>query len=473
MTATVTRQFINQLIKDTKDTFNTGLYIGLGRSTPWPGGAELPETPRADFEYGREARSACQHVKIVTGVSPAVPRQDWVADVIYPAYDDVSQTVLPYVMNSNYEVFLCIQKGVNAAGITQDSTIEPTVAALSISNPVLSQENELTTLDAFCTTGYKWRYLFTLSQVAINRFLTLTYMPVTTFISDPVDGGVQTQQFQIQELATTANPIPPTGQPTAGQILNIQVDDGGAGYSASGPTATILGNGTGATAAVDTVGGVIKSIRITNFGSGYDYASVSLDDSQIPTEEATVRAVIGPSEGVEKDPVNTLRANSVIVTTDFENDEFVTLLTENDFRQIVLIKDPKQYGSSVSFSGNTSKGNSALITASLTGTVVEDNLITGGTSLAKGILDYYDPATNNLYYHQTSDTGYGTFLRGENVTQSTAQFVLTGTNDGTTPANQTNPGIDIFSGELLYIDNIEPIQRDVNQTEDIKIVITF
>lgn len=474
--AVVTRQFINQLIKDTDNTFNTGLYIGLGRSAPWPGVGDIPEQPRQDFEYGRSARSACQHVKIATGVSAAVTRQDWSSDTIYPSYDDNDQTVLPYVMNSNYEVFLCIQQGVNAAGVVQDSTVEPTVAALNggagyINNPIEANENELETADAFCETGYIWRHLFTLSQVAINRFLTLNYMPVTTFTIDPSDGDVQTQQYQIQQLGSN-QPNPGSTDGTAGQILTIKVDDGGAGYSSSGPTATILGNGTGATATVDTVGGVIKYVRITNFGKDYDFASIALDDSQTPTEDATLRAVIGPRAGVETDPVNTLRANSIIVTTDFENDEFDTLLTENDFRQVLLIRDPSKYNSSDAFTGNTSKANRALQTISVTGSVVEDNEITGGNSNAKGILDFYDAATNNLYYHQTPETGYGTFQQGETVTQSTSQFVLSGA-VSSSPANQTDPAIDIFSGELLYIDNISPIQRDINQTEDIKIVITF
>ena len=32
-------------------------------------------------------------------------------------------------------------------------------------------------------------------------------------------------------------------------------------------------------------------------------------------------------------------------------------------------------------------------------------------------------------------------------------------------------GMDNFSGEVLYIDNRVPIERDANQTEDIKIII--
>ena len=53
-----------------------------------------------------------------------------------------------------------------------------------------------------------------------------------------------------------------------GMITDIQVYNGGTGYSAN-PTVTINGNGTGATATATVVNGVITAITITNAGTGY------------------------------------------------------------------------------------------------------------------------------------------------------------------------------------------------------------
>lgn len=459
MPAVVTQQFLNNLIKDTKEQLNSGIYIGLGRSETW-GVGETPTTPTSDLEAGREARAACQHVKIVTGVSAAVARSDYVSNTIYPAYDDDNQTALPYVMNTNYEVFLCLQQGVDNTGAIIPSTIEPTVAQLTLSDPVVAGENVLVTSDTGGSPGYTWRYLFTLSQVAINRFLTLNYMPVTTFTVDPQDGDVQEQQYQIQQVAQE------------GQVLNVQVDDGGAGYT--NPTLTILGNGTGATATANVIGGVIRSVEVNSNGQNYDFASIKIDDSGTPTENATLRVVLGPSIGIDADPTQTLRANSLIITTDFENTEFDTLFVENDFRQVILLQSPKAFGSSSAFTANTSKANRGLNIASVVNAILEDNVITGQTSQAQAIVDHYDSVNNVLYYHQSKQTGYGTFLRGEIVEQvGGAQITLTGTSSTSVVANSTDPGVDVFSGDLLYIDNVSPIQRDPNQTEDIKIVITF
>ena len=233
-TTVVSQQFLSNLVTETKNSFNANLYIGLGRSEAW-NVTETPPTPTSDLEAGRIARAGIQHAKIVTGVSAAVTRQDYSPNTTYFAYDDDLQTEIPYVMNSNYEVFLCIQQGVDATGVSIPSTIEPSVSLMSLSSPVVAGENVLVTSDTNGSPGYTWRYLFTLSQVAINRFLTLNYMPVNSFIINPQDGDVQEQQYEIQQVA-----IP-------GQVLNIQVDDGGAGYTGGGSTvATVLGNGTGA-----------------------------------------------------------------------------------------------------------------------------------------------------------------------------------------------------------------------------------
>ena len=461
---TITTQFIRQLIEDLRTSINTGSYIGLGKSESWGTVGDTPTAASSTIRYSRETRGGLQHVKVLTGVNPGVTRQNWVANTIYPAYDDDVQSGIPYVMNDDYEVFLVIQQAVDANGDPVDSDVRPSKPTLTTPSPVAG-ENDFTTADTGAVTGYQWRYLFTLSQVDINRFLTNTLMPVDTFATDPEDGGVETEQFEIQ-----------TNCSVSGQILNIVVEDGGAGYSS--PTATILGNGTGATATVNAVGGVIKSIRVTNAGQNYDFASIAIDDSVVPTSVADIRPVIGPPEGVEADPIEILGARKVIATTDFEDDELDTLFTENDFRQIVLLKDPKQYDGVTPFTGNTGKANRALRVVG-SPVLLEDEIFTGQTSQAKGILDHVvadpdNPGDSLVYYHQTSATGFGTFLRGEICDQvGGGNFTCTGTASTTVAANQKDPDLDVYTGSLLYINNIEPVERDPNQTEDIKIVITY
>lgn len=114
-----------------------------------------------------------------------------------------------------------------------------------------------------------------------------------------------------------------------------------------------------------------------------------------------------------------------------------------------------------------------------------DNTVTGVTSGAVAYLDYYDTyvdsdccdsslnGTHNvLYVHQTLETGFAKFHKDEAVTLSSAA----GTASIIAHADSDMPALrwsdfDAFSAEVLYVDNRVSIDRDEDQTEDIKIVV--
>lgn len=82
-------------------------------------------------------------------------------------------------------------------------------------------------------------------------------------------------------------------------ILNIVVIDGGGGYSTV-PDVIITGDGTGATAVavMEDINGIIKDIVITNPGSGYTYANVTIPATFDPGGSQALARVntIGPEE---------------------------------------------------------------------------------------------------------------------------------------------------------------------------------
>ena len=140
----------------------------------------------------------------------------------------------------------------------------------------------------------------------------------------------------------------------------------------------------------------------------------------------------------------------------------------NDFRQVLLIKDPLDYAAATQFDGFTSKGNRALIVGSGGTQMATDSIIEGNLSSAKAVVDYHDDVNGFVYFHQTKETGFGSFQQNEPIGNGSVNLTIVN--------NSTfiqNPGIDVYSGEVLYINNITPIVRDPNQTEDIKIIITF
>ena len=92
-------------------------------------------------------------------------------------------------------------------------------------------------------------------------------------------------------------------------VSEIEVTNGGSGYSTA--TVTISGDGQGATAMAVLTSGAVSSINMTDHGIGYTRASVSISGDG---SGATARAVVEPSpyEGV------TLSGSTMRVTTNAE-----------------------------------------------------------------------------------------------------------------------------------------------------------
>ena len=106
------------------------------------------------------------------------------------------------------------------------------------------------------------------------------------------------------------------------------------------------------------------------------------------------------------------------------------------------------------------------------GTFVVDEVITGGTSGAKGEVVDWDATNRILKYIQTQWTGVTAagvltaFAGSEVVTGATSSAT------GTTSAIG-NPEIDYYSGHMIYAENRAPIVRAADQTENIKLIIEF
>ena len=200
-------------------------------------------------------------------------------------------------------------------------------------------------------------------------------------------------------------------------------------------------------------------------GSGYDYASVNF------TGNATLRPIIGPRDGIGTNALADLKSSSVMINAKPNGSESGTFNITNDFRQISLFKNLDYTDSAADggrFSGVTSKANRNM---TLTGTIAAtgfaiDEIITGGTSGATAIIDEVDSAAGKaVRFHQNEKTRNGNFTDGEALSGSLGA-------SGTIDSGNLFGVIDIYSGDLLYIENRARIVRSSVQTEDIKVILT-
>lgn len=464
-------------------------YLAIGRAEEWDSDAN-PPVPNSSKGETIRFQETIQSMKLIPAVSFVVPRYNWTAGNIYNAWDDnygSSTEISPlgdiqhpyYVITDELNVYVCIQQGKETNGVPANSTFKPTD----------------TTGEPFTTgdDGYVWRYLYTVGVIESRNFLTSGYMPVE-LILDSSEGGPA-----FEELSTTRRAqLEQQKAAVKGQLLGIAVDSGGRGYTTE-PTITITAVSTfGDSVTQAKAFGRIANGRIyevvmkedstaTEFSFGGNYFTASVVDSGGAGNGAVLRAITTGEWGMGGNPIVNLNSSALMFNAKLTGEENGDFNVDNDFRQIGIVKNPlrdsAQYESfipkTVGLNGEDSALSAAtaqaykrlpvaagLISANIDG----DQTVTGGTSSAQAIVDYYDVNNQTLYVHQTAETGFKAFDSADLLSVSqgggSATVVAEAGKPVLRPAEVNN-----FSGEVIYIDNRTPVTRDDEQTEDIKVVI--
>jgi len=410
-----------QFVEAFSETSNTIMYMFVGRNSAFPND-NSPPTPvnsTANVEYTpwRDMFGA----KRVTSsdVTHAIPRYDWTANTAYIYYDDQDTNLIEsdnfYVVTEDYNVYKCLWN-VNGAA----STTKPTGTSTS----------PFTTAD-----GYIWKYMYTVTTAKAIKFLTTSYIPVQTLTAD---GGES--QWAVQAAAID------------GGIHVVRVTSGGTGYG-SAPAVTITGDGTGATANSTIAGGIVTAVTITNPGTGYTRATVTFASGA-----AAATAVISPKGGHGANAVEELGGKYVMINTRLDGTESNTITTANEFRQVGIVRDPYLYGTTTRAIASSYRQTFRYQLSGVSGTFNSDETVTSGSNTAS-LVEFTSP------YLYTTLPGNLPFANSASVSGA-------GGATGTIAAVVT-PGLQPYSGDILYVENRVPISRASDQIEDIKLIIQF
>ena len=410
--------------------------------------------------------------KITTSdTSFVIPRRNWTTTTVYDYYrhdygnrvtgTTTTQTANSgattlfdatfYVLTAARNVYKCLDNNGNAA-----STTEPTGTSTSI----------LTTAD-----GYKWKYMYSLSATQQANFLSTDFMAVatnSTVSSAAVDGA----------------------------ISNVKIKSAGSGgTNGTFTNIPIRGDGSSGTISVTVSGSIITSLTITNAGTGYTIAYIRNADivsaGSTSLTGAEIDVIISPKGGHGFNAVSELGGFFVMLNVSLEGTESSNtgdFTTGNDFRRIVLIKNPFSGGSAASAS--TLRGTKAVRFAAspAPGTFTADEEINQATTGAVGKVVEWDATNRILHYIQTrfndegiSSLGNRTAFSGANViTGQTSAATGTPSATASETADQItftsgykDTELDRHKGDVLYIENRAPITRASDQTENIKLVIEF
>lgn len=237
------------------------------------------------------------------------------------------------------------------------------------------------------------------------------------------------------------------------------------------PNVRLVGDGSGfvgyaSVSSNATVNNFISKINVINRGSNYTYATALLTGNTGGiSNTANLRPIIPPPGGHGADPASELGAKTASLSITISNNESGFISTDNDYRQIVLIKDILFDNVTIevddyagTFLTNEKihqiryKNLTGLIDASISG-----NTITGvGTDFSKSLVA-------NDYIMVTNTTSNAVYLRQISSVTNSSQIVLKSNNgftvSGAPIAHATITSTAIKTGNTLpYITctNVQP-----------------
>lgn len=509
-------------------------FFALGKTDAWAD-EENPDTPLGSEEYLKEFRRNLIFAQRVSSadISHLVRREDWESGTVYDPYDDAYSAVSPansgatsladanfYVITDELKVFKCLDNNSNSP-----STIKPksdgAVALDSLDgykwkflfqlsaadenkfldaghfpvrkvtgNPEHDVNGEIDTVTKVSGgSGYTSAPHVNINGDGTGAVVTATVVAgeVTALvIEEPgygysfafitFSGGGGTGADYTVTLGDD-DPLPSLQKfveegAIPGTVDRIIVNSGGQNYLAGDLVITITGDGTGATAEADIASGIITKIRVTSAGTGYTFANVTFSGAQ--GINASARAVVSPINGHGSNPVKELFASTIGITTSLSDSDSsnTDLFLNNDFRQIGLIKNFSTYN------------DMEVKYTDLTGTALHIiNVDDGSSYAADDLITTSDGSQFRVIQIIEGLNGQaGTFNVHLQSIIVTSSFDKTSTLDNTTKGttglsinnvNVTEPEINKFSGDIVYIENRRSIGRSSDQVETIKALINF
>jgi hypothetical protein len=469
MAAIITEHFrqhnAEQFFESFSEAAPTTYYLFIGKSTPFTttttGGSDnSPPVPQDDVTTEHYKWDSMLAAKLISSsdVSYVIPRRNWANNTTYDMYEhDISSSNTTtsgatnlyagtyYFMTSDYRVYKVLDNN----GGTAYSGSEPT--------------SETST--PFELGGYRLQYMYKITTTDVTKYLTSDFIPVstdTTVSGDAVDGSLDIVRTTAGSGYTDGTYYTPVDGDGANGIVKIVVSGNSIVKQGSAGT-NMYSAGTGYTFANIDLTNVYTDTGLTtagNIGSG---------------SGGSVQPIISPNGGHGKDAVHELGGHFVMTNVKLEQNEGNDFTVANDFREVGLIKNPFNFGTTTVATSSTARQTyTVTLTGAPSAAYEIDETITQSTTGAVGRVVEFDSATNTIYYQQEKYANYGLAANG-NVIAFSGSNVITGSNSGGvgTASTYANPELQPDSGKVIYIENRRPISRASDQTEDIKIVVEF
>lgn len=419
----------------------SSIYVFLSQSAGWPDDNN-PPVPTQDQKYikGVFANMFVAKKVLVNNISPIAQRIDWTSGTTYAYYrDDINMFEVDtngflinifYVKNRYDQVFKCLW---NANG--DPSTSEPYFKPGNFGSNNIFQDED----------GYKWKFMYTIDAGSKKTFMDSYWMPV------PVGQN-------------TPNPLNGVGR---GNIDVINVVNGGSGYDPANTTITlsVTGDGIDATATPVISGGIITDVIVTNTGSEYTQANVSVTTTSGSNASFVVPA--SPIGGHGFNPVSELGCSRAMIAIEFNGSEDGYIPTDVNYSQVGVLINPTSLSNyPLAADASIYKTTNDLIVASGFGSYVPNEVVYQGPTLALATF-----TATVLSFDENTNVVRLINKQGNATTDAT----LYGNSSGTarTLLTISTPDFVPYSGYLSQIQNRSAIQRSFDGIEQFKFVLGY
>ena len=489
--------FNNYLKTKILDDVNSGdevFYVWVGKNEFWEDNQAPPESfsledselnIRNDMLFGKKITN--------NEIGLLVNKYDWESNTAYAMYDHRDKELFSkkfYVLNSSNNVYKCLDNNFG-----NPSTIEP----VFISNTAVELAD-----------GYKWKYLYTLDSQTSLKFSTSNEIPITpntdiqtsavpgsietivlenqgenyiTFHEGTIQEIVANNMFRIENTASSSNNFYNksgfyiSSGPGSGVVTEIEsyfANNSGryvktkenitastsSNYIIS-PKVTITGDGENATAysVVNPETYVIDKIKMINSGEQYTIATSTIEANNFYGSGAVSIPIISPISGHGSDLQKELNCEKIVFSMDFDGDEISSIPTDINVGQMGLLISPKNYSNNDIYSEPIFTQIVRFSQNLIASTPFQENeIIIGNTSGAMA----------KVVSGNTSTTA---------VTMISGDFVETETVIGQNSSvsgqifSISSRDIDKYSGEILFYDNIDTLERSEESKETFKLIV--
>ena len=510
--------FTNDIKTSTVDDY----FIGLGKTDSWSDTTDAEGNQVTEYSRQFSAplptdtiinkNDVLENLMVLVETNAAevfnvIPRNNWAFNRIYKTYDPTDPRCFDYetidgvahypcYVNSNDRIYMCLSNVDSNGEIMESTTAIPSgtgAPELTYHEPQRLSNSE----------GYVWAYVTSLDE----------------------DSKFYTDQFVNYTYPTPGIDTPYTA--TGGLIYDFKVLNGGGASVTyencvikivgttreSGPGGAIIVKGD---VIIHDSGGTRNDFIVTFGPNGIESIKYKLDGNndatwvkdfltasvivkvgstgtEIINEDIDIIPYVLPYEGLGKYPDNDLPSYYAGIAVDFigDVDGEAPVGYNVDVRQISLIKNPERNPAVTSLTDNDLDENEGFYTNEEAydalkyitlpaGSLVRDYIgrdfiIEQVDTGARAWLDYADNSNERLYYHQNSSPLVNFKKFSPEATASLRITSIAGFWDGEEYQVNgcENPEYLPETGEVIFYENRKPINRNYNQTDEVKLVIQF